>query len=120
MIFLSFYFVLPSYSLPLTPPLNPGMPPPVRRYLDNQIDEIELKNVRQIQAVFSAFKDVVTKMEAETEERLKEKYVMVPRGDNEAAAGETELRKGREREQKCIRRVRRGGRGIGLGVTSCH
>jgi len=61
----------------------------VRRYLDGQIDEIELKNVRQIQAVFSAFKDVVGKMEAETEERLKEKYVMVPRGDEETNMGET-------------------------------
>jgi len=61
----------------------------VRRYLDGQIDEIELKNVRQIQAVFSAFKEVVSKMEAETEERLKEKYVMVPRGDEEATLGET-------------------------------
>merc|ERR1719334_2567279 len=55
----------------------------VRRYLDGQIDEIELKNVRQIQAVFGAFKDVVTKMEKETEKRLMDKYVMVPRGDQE-------------------------------------
>lgn len=49
----------------------------VRKYLDNDISEIEVLNLRQIQETFVQFKYFLDNMEKEGEKRLKEKYVVM-------------------------------------------
>ena len=49
----------------------------VRKYLDNDISEIEVLNLRQIQETFVQFKYFLDNMEKEGDKRLKEKYVVM-------------------------------------------
>ncbi|XP_077997452.1 kinesin-like protein KIF9 [Glandiceps talaboti] len=58
----------------------------VRRYLDGNLDEVDIINVRQIQAVFGAFKTIVTQMETDVEARLRGKFTLIDRTDPNAVA----------------------------------
>lgn len=53
----------------------------VRKYLDNDISDIEVINLRQVQEVFAQFKYFVESVEKEGERRLKEKYTMLEKND---------------------------------------
>lgn len=53
----------------------------VRKFIDNDINDIDIVNLRQIQEVFTQFKYFVENAEKEGEKRLKEKYVLVEKGE---------------------------------------
>ncbi|XP_071791906.1 kinesin-like protein KIF9 isoform X2 [Asterias amurensis] len=58
----------------------------VQRYLESSVDELDVVNVRQIQAVFSSFKTIVSQMEQDVEHKLRGKYTLIDRTDPEAVA----------------------------------
>jgi kinesin family protein 6/9 len=64
----------------------------VRRYLDGTIDELDVVNVRQIQAVFGSFKALVGHMEGDVEQRLRSKYTLIDRMDPAAVAAAQKVR----------------------------
>ncbi|XP_009866243.1 PREDICTED: kinesin-like protein KIF9, partial [Apaloderma vittatum] len=53
----------------------------VRKYLNGDIDEIDIVNVRQIQEVFKQFKLIVSQQEREVEARLRSKYALIDKND---------------------------------------
>ncbi|KAJ8019432.1 Kinesin-like protein KIF9 [Holothuria leucospilota] len=58
----------------------------VRRYMDGSLEEIDIVNIRQIQAVFDSFKTIVSQMETEVETRLRSKYTLIDHSDPGAVA----------------------------------
>ena len=52
----------------------------MRRFLDSELDEIDLVNVRQIKEIFAQFKAVVNTMEADVEVKLREKLALQDKG----------------------------------------
>ncbi|RNA42518.1 kinesin KIF9, partial [Brachionus plicatilis] len=52
-----------------------------RRYIEGSLEEIEVVNVRQIRATFSAFKRICKVMEKDVEQRLREKYALFDKND---------------------------------------
>lgn len=52
-----------------------------RRYIEGTLDEIEISNLRQIQAVFNAFKRICRQTEKDVEARLREKFAMIDKTD---------------------------------------
>ncbi|XP_006820140.1 kinesin-like protein KIF9 [Saccoglossus kowalevskii] len=58
----------------------------VQRYLEGSLDEIDIVNVRQIQAVFSSFKGMVNQMESQVENKLRAKFTLIDRADPNAIA----------------------------------
>ena len=52
-----------------------------RRFIEGSLDEIEIINVRQIKATFSAFKRICKIMEKDVEGRLREKYALIDKND---------------------------------------
>lgn len=57
----------------------------VMRFLDGELNDIELINVRQIQETFAQFKSIVKSLETDMEEKLKQKYILQER--SETASG---------------------------------
>ncbi|CAH1788426.1 unnamed protein product [Owenia fusiformis] len=53
----------------------------VKRYLSKSLDEIDIVNLRQIQGVFEAFRDICNEMEKDIEKKLKEKYTLIDKTD---------------------------------------
>ena len=53
----------------------------VRKFIDNDISDIDVVNLRQIQEVFAQFKYFVENVEKEGEKRLKEKYALIEKGE---------------------------------------
>lgn len=56
----------------------------VKRFLDGELNDIELINVRQIQETFTQFKAIVKNLETDVEEKLKEKYILQERAETVA------------------------------------
>ena len=48
----------------------------MRKFLDGEVNEIDLVNVRQIKETFAQFKSVVNTMETDLEEKLREKIAL--------------------------------------------
>ncbi|XP_053324326.1 kinesin-like protein KIF9 [Spea bombifrons] len=59
----------------------------VRRYLDGTLEEIDIRNLRQIQEIFSQFRLIWSKQEQEVESRLRQKYPLIDKSDYPAVAG---------------------------------
>ncbi|OCT73787.1 kinesin-like protein KIF9 [Xenopus laevis] len=53
----------------------------VRRYLDGTVDEIDIRNLRQIQEIFNQFKLILSQQEMEAEARLRQKYTLIDKTD---------------------------------------
>lgn len=53
----------------------------VRRYLEGNLDEIDIINIRQIQGTFDAFREIYLQMEKEIEEKLRSKFALIDRTD---------------------------------------
>ncbi|XP_064647221.1 kinesin-like protein KIF9 [Lineus longissimus] len=58
----------------------------VSKYLEGELEQLDVVNVRQIQGVFEAFKDIYLQVERDVEERLRAKYTMMDRADPTAVA----------------------------------
>lgn len=58
----------------------------VRQYLQAELDEVDIVNVRQIQGVFEAFRDIVRQLDRDTEEKFRERYTLVDKTDPAAIA----------------------------------
>ncbi|XP_074013164.1 kinesin-like protein KIF9 isoform X1 [Numenius arquata] len=58
----------------------------VHKYLQGDIDEIDIVNIRQVQEVFKQFKVVVSQQEQEVESRLRSKYALIDKNDFVAIA----------------------------------
>ncbi|XP_053385895.1 kinesin-like protein KIF9 isoform X1 [Mercenaria mercenaria] len=56
----------------------------VRRFVEGNLDEIDVINLRQIQGTFDAFRDIYQQMEKDIEERLRQKYALIDRTDPSA------------------------------------
>lgn len=52
-----------------------------RRFVEGSLDEIDIVNVRQIRAAFSAFKKICKVMEKDVEIKLREKYALFDKND---------------------------------------
>ncbi|NXJ85742.1 KIF9 protein, partial [Trogon melanurus] len=53
----------------------------VRKYLNGDIDEIDIVNIRQVREVFKQFKVIASQQEHEVEARLRSKYALIDRND---------------------------------------
>ncbi|XP_071822344.1 kinesin-like protein KIF9 isoform X2 [Apostichopus japonicus] len=58
----------------------------VRRYMEGSLEDIDVVNVRQVQAVFDTFKNIVVQMENDVENRLRTKYTLIDHSDPGAVA----------------------------------
>lgn len=52
-----------------------------RRFIEGSLDEIEISNLRQIQATFNAFKRICRQTEKDVEARLRERFALIDRSD---------------------------------------
>ena len=57
-----------------------------RRFIEGNLDEIEITNIRQIQASFNAFKRICKLMEKDVETKLREKFALIDKNDVEQLA----------------------------------
>ncbi|KAK7113745.1 kinesin-like protein KIF9 isoform X2 [Littorina saxatilis] len=57
-----------------------------RRYLEGNLDEIDIVNLRQIQGTFEAFREIYNQMEQDMEERLRHKFTLIDKTDTAAIA----------------------------------
>ncbi|KFU88992.1 Kinesin-like KIF9, partial [Chaetura pelagica] len=53
----------------------------VQKYLDGDIDEIDILNVRQVQEVFKQFKLIASQQEDDVETRFRSQYILIDRND---------------------------------------
>uniref|UniRef100_H2ZA26 Kinesin-like protein n=1 Tax=Ciona savignyi TaxID=51511 RepID=H2ZA26_CIOSA len=56
----------------------------VRLYLQGKTTEIDVRNLRQINAVFDQFRGVITEMEQDIKEGFKSKFVLLDKSDSDA------------------------------------
>jgi len=63
----------------------------VRKFIDNDISDIDVVNLRQIQEIFTQFKYFVENVEKEGEKRLKEKYALIEKGETNENGAENSL-----------------------------
>ncbi len=54
-----------------------------RRFIEGSLDEIEIASLRQIQAVFNAFKRICRQTEKDVEMRLRDKFALIDKNDVE-------------------------------------
>lgn len=54
-----------------------------RRFIEGSLDEIEITSLRQVQAVFNAFKHVIRQTEKDVELRIRERYALIDKNDVE-------------------------------------
>ncbi|KAK3744893.1 hypothetical protein QZH41_013769 [Actinostola sp. cb2023] len=86
----------------------------VKRFLEGDLTDIELVNVRQIQEMFDQFKSIVNSLESDMEEKLKQKYILHERSENgSASVGRGSGRY--EGESGFVGEV--DGKGFGIGVA---
>lgn len=52
-----------------------------RRFIEGSLDELDIVNVRQIRATFSAFRKICKVMEKDVEAKLREKYALFDKND---------------------------------------
>lgn len=64
----------------------------VRRYMEGSLEDIDVVNVRQVQAVFDTFKNIVVQMENDVENRLRTKYTLIDHSDPGAVATAQKVR----------------------------
>lgn len=57
-----------------------------RKFLEGNLDEIDIVNLRQIQGTFEAFREIYCQMEHDVEERLRQKFTLIDRADTAAIA----------------------------------
>jgi len=55
----------------------------VRLFLEGKSSEIDVDNLRYVNAVFAQFRSVVAEMEKDVNDQLKRKYVLLDRTDSE-------------------------------------
>lgn len=54
----------------------------VKRYIDDDISEIAVLNLRQVKEVFTQFKHIIANLQTEIEEKLKDKYDIYEKVDS--------------------------------------
>ncbi|XP_057314195.1 kinesin-like protein KIF9 [Hydractinia symbiolongicarpus] len=54
----------------------------VKRYIDDDISEIAVLNLRQVKEVFTQFKNIIVNLQTEIEEKLREKYDIYEKVDS--------------------------------------
>lgn len=52
-----------------------------RRFIEGSLDEIEISNLRQIQAVYNSFKRICRQTEKDVEIRLRDKFALIDKND---------------------------------------
>ncbi|KAL8610515.1 hypothetical protein ACOMHN_060435 [Nucella lapillus] len=57
-----------------------------RRFLEGNLDEIDIVNLRQIQGTFEAFREIYGQMEQDVEDRLRQKFTLIDKADSAAIA----------------------------------
>jgi len=87
----------------------------VRRYLEGQVDEIDILNIRQIHGSFEAFKEIYMQMENDVEERLRQKFTLIDRTDPAAIAAAQQA--GMNITDEGILVGDTDGQGFGVGVA---
>lgn len=60
----------------------------MKKWVDNEIDELEILNVRQVREYFLQFKLYIRNIESEVKEKLKSEYNLQAKGGEGATAGE--------------------------------
>ena len=85
----------------------------MKKWLANEIEELEVVNLRQVKEYFIQFKDYIKNLESNVEERLKSEYNLSKRTDGEDATGAAAaaVGDGGVGEVEC-------GDGFGIGVAS--
>lgn len=71
---------------PLTGGQQNDLKKQVRIFLEGKASEIDVNNLRQVNAVFSQFRNVVRAMEDETMSRLRQKYVLLDKSHSDVMA----------------------------------
>ncbi|KAK3083432.1 hypothetical protein FSP39_022438 [Pinctada imbricata] len=87
----------------------------VRRYLEGNVDEIDIVNIRQIQGTFDAFKEIYLNMEQDVEEKLRQKFTLIDRTDPAAIAAAQQA--GLQITDEGILVGEPDGQGFGVGVA---
>ncbi|XP_060585540.1 kinesin-like protein KIF9 isoform X1 [Ruditapes philippinarum] len=80
----------------------------VRRYVEGNLDEIDVINLRQIQGTFEAFRDIYQQMDKDIEERLRQKYALIDRTDPSAIQAAQQSVAERKASNQSITSVRSG------------
>lgn len=62
-----------------------------RKFIDGNLDEIEIQNVRQVQAVFNALKNICRSTEKDAEKKYRERYVPTDKNDYDQQDGQKAL-----------------------------
>lgn len=57
-----------------------------RRFIEGSVEELEITNLRQVQAIFNAFKRICRQMDKDVELRLREKYALIDKSDPDQIA----------------------------------
>jgi len=57
----------------------------MKKWVNNEIEELEVVNLRQVKEYFRTFKNYIRNIESEVKEKLKAEYNMVARGDGDVA-----------------------------------
>ncbi|UJR10395.1 hypothetical protein I4U23_014598 [Adineta vaga] len=52
-----------------------------RRYVEGNLDEIQVKNIRQVQAAFNSFKNICRNTEKDVEKKYRDRYVLTDKHD---------------------------------------
>jgi len=69
----------------------------VKRYLDSNLDEIDIVNIRQISGTFEAFKELYHDIEKDIEQRFKDKYMLINKNDPASIAAAQQAKMGQEK-----------------------
>ncbi|CAH1251043.1 KIF9 [Branchiostoma lanceolatum] len=85
----------------------------VHLYLNDNLDEIEIVNIRQVKEVFAMFKGAVKNMEGTMEARLREKYTLLEKGEGVGVG----LQEGVGGDGKGGQVGELDGQGFGVGVA---
>ncbi|CAF0873643.1 unnamed protein product [Didymodactylos carnosus] len=59
-----------------------------RRFIDGSLDELEIKNVRQVQAVFNTLKNICKSTDGEVEKKYRERYVLMDKNEYDQTDGQ--------------------------------
>ncbi|CAF1183759.1 unnamed protein product, partial [Didymodactylos carnosus] len=59
-----------------------------RRFIDGSLDEVEIKNVRQVQAVFNTLKNICKTTDKEVEKKYRERYVLIDKNEYDQTDGQ--------------------------------
>ncbi|CAF4087257.1 unnamed protein product [Rotaria magnacalcarata] len=59
-----------------------------RRFIDGSLDEVEIQNVRQVQAVFNTLKNICRATEKDVEKKYRDRYVLTDKHDYDQQDGQ--------------------------------